>query len=66
MSEIKKCPTCKRTKNKAISEQISERKRCGVPRGSCFFEKEILKAIETKTKIKVIKKERKEIRVVKK
>ena len=64
MSEIKRCPICKRSKNKAIQEQSSQRVPCGV--AGCVFSREIAKAIEEKTKIKVIKKEPKKIRVVKK
>jgi len=62
MSEIKRCPSCKRNKNKAISEQVSKGEPCDVPRGNCVFAREIAKAIEEKTKIRIVKK----IRVVKK
>lgn len=64
MSEIKRCPICKRSKNKAIQEQAEQRVGCEV--AGCVFAREIAKAIEEKTKIKVIKKEPKKIRVVKK
>ena len=64
MNEIKRCPICKRSKNKAMQEQVSLRVPCGVI--GCVFAREIAKAIEEKTKIKVIKKEPKKIHVVKK
>lgn len=64
MSQIKRCPICKRSKNRAIQEQASQRTACGVV--GCVFAREITKAIEEKNKIKVIKKEPKKIRVIKK
>jgi hypothetical protein len=64
MAEIKRCPICRRNKNKAIQEQSAQRVPCGVT--GCVFAREIAKAIEEKTKIKVIKKEPKKIRVIKK
>jgi hypothetical protein len=64
MSEIKRCPICKRSKNKAIQEQASQRVGCGV--AGCVFAREIVKAIVEKPKIKVIPIEPKKIRVVKK
>lgn len=64
MSEIKRCPICKRSKNKAIQEQTAQRIGCGIT--GCVFAREITKAIEEKTKIKVVKKEPKKIRIIKK
>jgi hypothetical protein len=64
MSEIKRCPICKRSKNKAIQEQATQRAGCGI--AGCVFAHEITKAIEEKTKITVIKKEPKKIHIVKK
>jgi len=64
MSEIKRCPICKRSKNKAIQEQSALRVGCGI--AGCVFAREIKKAIEDKTKIKVVKNEPKKIRVIKK
>jgi len=64
MSEIKRCPICKRNKTKAIQEQSTQRVGCGVP--GCVFAREIAKAIEEKTKFKVIKKEPKIVRIVRK
>jgi hypothetical protein len=64
MNEIKRCPICKRSKSKAIQEQSALRAGCGIV--GCVFSREITKAIEEKTKIKVIKKEPKKIHIVKK
>ena len=63
MSEIKRCPVCKRSKNKAITEQVSKGEPCGVSCGSCSFEKEITKALE-KPKFKIEKKEKPAIKVI--
>ena len=63
MSEIKRCPICKRSKNKAIQEQSAQRVACGIT--GCAFAREIAKAIE-KPNLKIVKKEPKKIRVVKK
>jgi hypothetical protein len=64
MSEIKRCPICKRSKNKAIQEQTSQRIGCGII--GCVFAQEIQRAIEEKTKITVIKKAKSIIRIIKK
>jgi hypothetical protein len=64
MSEIKRCPICKRSKSKAIQEQSAQRAGCGI--AGCVFSREITRAIEEKTKITVIKKEPKKIRIIKK
>jgi hypothetical protein len=64
MNEIKRCPICKRSKNKAIQEQVSLRVGCGVV--GCVFAQEIRKAIEEKTKITVVKKPKSIIRIVRK
>jgi hypothetical protein len=64
MSEIKRCPLCKRSKNKAIQEQSSQRVGCEV--SGCIFAREIARAIEEKTKITVIKKLKPIIRIIKK
>ncbi|MDR0602974.1 MAG: hypothetical protein LBG80_01555 [Bacteroidales bacterium] len=64
MAEIKRCPICKRNKNKAIQEQSSQRAGCGV-RG-CVFEQEIQRAITEKAKIRAIKKPKPTIRIIKK
>lgn len=64
MREIKRCPICRRSKNKAIQEQTARREVCGV--AGCVFEQEILNAIEKKPKFKVIKKEPKKFRIIKK
>lgn len=60
MSEIKRCPTCKRGKRKAIKEQIIKGEKCKVNLQYCYFSDEIKKALENKSNIKVVKKERKE------
>jgi len=64
MREIKRCPICKRSKNKAIQEQTTQRVGCGI--AGCVFAREIATAIEEQTKIKVIKKEPEKFRVIKK
>ena len=64
MSEIKRCPICKRNKNKAIQEQVSQRVGCGI--NGCVFAQEIQRSITEKTKITVIKKSKPTIRIVKK
>lgn len=64
MSEIKRCPLCKRSKSKAIQEQTSQRVDCGI--AGCVFAREIKKSIEEKTKITIIPKEPKKIRIIKK
>lgn len=64
MSEIKRCPVCKRSKNKAIQEQSELRVGCGI--ASCVFVREISKAIDEKNKIRVVKKQPKKIRIIKK
>lgn len=64
MSEIKRCPICKRSKSKAIQEQSALRVGCGI--SGCVFAREITKAIKEITKIKVVKKEPKKIRIIKK
>lgn len=64
MSEIKRCSICKRNKNKAIKEQSELRIGCGVL--GCVFNCEITRAIEEKSKIRVVKKEPIKIRVIKK
>ena len=40
MAEIKRCPICKRSKNKAIQEQSAQRVGCGV--AGCVFAREII------------------------
>lgn len=64
MSEIKRCPICKRSKTKAIQEQSELRVSCGIT--GCVFVREITKAIDEKNKIIVVKKEPKKIRIIKK
>jgi hypothetical protein len=64
MSEIKRCPICKRSKSKAIQEQSELSIGCGIT--GCVFAREITKAIDEKNKIKVVKKESKKIRIIKK
>lgn len=64
MREVKRCPICKRNKNKAILEQSSQRVACGI--AGCVFAEEITKSIEEKIRITIIKKEPKKIRIVKK
>jgi hypothetical protein len=64
MSGKKRCPICKRSKNKAIQEQSAQRAGCGI--AGCVFVREITRAIEEKTKIAVIRKVSKKIHIVKK
>jgi hypothetical protein len=64
MSEIKRCPICKRSKSKAIQEQTEKRTGCGIV--GCVFAQEIENAIEEKGKIKIIKKQPKKIHIIKK
>jgi hypothetical protein len=64
MSEIKRCPICKRSKNKAIQEQTAQRVGCGMT--NCAFKSEIQNAIVEKPKIKVVKKLQPFIRIVRK
>jgi len=61
---IKRCPQCKRSKNRAISEQASLRLPCD--NLNCVFRDEIIKAIEHRSKIMIIKKELKVVKVEKK
>ncbi|MDR0894529.1 MAG: hypothetical protein LBN06_04425 [Prevotellaceae bacterium] len=63
MSEMKRCPICKRSKTKAIQEQTTQRVACGV--NGCVFSKEIVNAIESKTKIKVVKQNKPKIKIEK-
>ena len=53
MSEINRCPVCKRSKTEAIREQTIRRANCGIE--GCVFVREIIKAIENIKKIKVVK-----------
>jgi ribosomal protein L40E len=46
MSKIKRCPICKRSKNEAIKEQLSQFSNCGVD--GCVFASEINEAINKK------------------
>jgi hypothetical protein len=64
MTEIKRCPICKRSKNKAIREQTVQKQGCGV--AGCVFVQEIARAIEEKAKIKVVKRNKPEIKAIKK
>ena len=61
---MKRCPHCKRSKNRAIQEQLSKREICESV--ECAFADEIKKAIEDANRIKVIKKTRPIINVEKK
>ena len=67
-SKIKRCPSCRRSKAKAIKEQLSKKEPCGVPEKDCYFYDEIKHAIENIKSIKAIKKEKKKtsIRIEKK
>ena len=66
-SEVKRCPTCKRSKTKAIREQVAEGKGCNVNPNYCYFKKEIKDALKRKNNIKIIKKkEKKVIKAIKK
>jgi hypothetical protein len=64
MTEIRRCPICKRSKTKAIQEQASQKAICGVQ--GCVFAREIQQAITAKSKIRVVKKTKQVIHVVKK
>lgn len=68
MPAIKRCPTCKRSKRKAIEEQRAKKELCGFPQKDCYFYDEIKNALEKSNNIKAIKKEKKKkpIRVEKK
>lgn len=59
MSEIKRCPTCKRSKRKAIKEQIADGEGCTVNPQDCYFSDDIKIALEKKNNINIIKKEKK-------
>jgi len=61
---IKRCPICKRNKERAIKEQVKNGEPCGV-RG-CVFKDEIKKALDKKRNIKIVKKPRKKIQIIKK
>lgn len=63
-NEIKRCPACKRSKNKAIQEQKIIGEPCGIC--GCVFKNEIEDALTKKIVINVVKKEKRKIEVVKK
>ena len=63
-NEIKRCPACKRSKNKAIQEQRIIGEPCGI--SGCVFKNEIEEALMKKIVINVVKKEKVKIAVVKK
>ena len=67
-NNIKRCPSCKRSKTKAIREQIAKKEPCGFPKNDCFFFDEIKDALEKKNNIKVVIKEKKKtpVRIEKK
>ena len=60
MSEIKRCPTCKRSKRKAIKEQVADGEGCTVKPQDCYFYNDIKVALEKKKNFKVIKKAKKQ------
>jgi hypothetical protein len=63
MSEIKRCPSCRRSKSKAIREQVAKKEPCGFQKDDCFFFNEIKDALEKKNNIKVVKKEKRKTNV---
>ena len=64
MRNLNRCPFCKRSKSRAIREQVSKRLCCEI--AGCPFIEEIGQAIEEKKKITVIKKTKPVINVEKK
>lgn len=64
MSEIKRCPICKRVKNQAILEQVTKKEHCGI--AGCVFLNEIVDAIKKKIIPTIVKKPIKNISVIKK
>jgi hypothetical protein len=64
MSEIKRCPICKRNKNQAIQEQSAKKEHCRV--AGCVFSKQIIEAIQKKIIPAIVKKPTKNIVVIKK
>jgi len=64
MSEIKRCPICKRNKTRAVAEQSAQKEACGV--NGCVFSKEIRDAIQSKKIPQIIKKQAKQIHIIKK
>ena len=66
MNDAKRCPICKRSKTKAIKEQKALGTHCEVSNRGCYFYNEIKTALERKSNIKIIKKEKKIVKVFKK
>ena len=64
MSEIRRCPICKRVKNQAIQEQVLKKEHCGV--AGCVFLNEIVDAIKKKIIPTIVKKTVMNISVIKK
>lgn len=63
MPAIKRCPTCKRSKRKAIEEQRTKKEICGFPQKDCYFYDEIKNALEKRNNIKAVKKEKKKVAI---
>jgi len=63
-SSVRKCPICKRKKEKAIIEQVVLNTPCDMH--ECFFSKEIENALKKKNSIKIVKKKKSPIRIIKK
>jgi len=64
--EIKRCPSCKRNKFKAVREQRKMGKPCDFVGKDCYFFEEIRIAIEKKKDFKIIKKDRIKFKVISK
>ena len=63
-NEIKRCPVCKRSKNKAMQEQRVIGEHCSI--SGCVFVDEIEDAITKKVIINIVKKEKNKIAMIKK